>query len=497
MRFRLQQLFILTAISALLGACGGSDTRAPTQPHVIWITAGDLALEDLSVYGGPIPTPNMERIAALGVTFDTAYAAAAQAGPARAALVTGRYPQRFGFTYDLGPVRPAMVASSGMPDNAEMIQDRLRALGYTTALFGSWSLGARTEFYPMRRGFDDFWGTLGDSTSYIAPRAENAVFTKTPNYRLPPSRSRFDMVFVGPMADTVQNFKRYLTDDMGEEVARYIRLHFAGDITTREAETAAQDAPKPLFLWASFHAPRVPLTALKSDFDGLPDLGSEERNTYGAMVRALDRNIGLILDTLEDSGALEDAIIVFSADRGCDAVAGTCPCGTLRGGASSFREGGIRIPLIVTFPGGEQAGTRIDLPIISLDIAATVMDYADLEDRLIPEFEGRSLREILDGKTRRFETRPLYWEQTPLIAIRMDGKKLLQDGQNNRAALYDLTTDPREQTDLADDNRYLVSDLETRLSVWQQSNIFPAWETSKYEPLMICGETEFVVQADR
>lgn len=481
---------LVVTFGALLASCGESDTQQQAQPHVILITAGDLSPSDLSVYGGPISTPNIDRIAQKGILFTQGYAAAAHAGPSRAALASGQYPQRFGFMFDTGPVRPTIRDATGVPDTVTLVQERLRALGYQTAMFGSWNLGARPEFYATQRGFDYFWGTLGDSTAYIAPREDGVVFTKTARYRLPPSRSRFNTVFEGAAADTVNNNKRYLTDDMGDEVSSYIERF------VRRDDTGVSGAA-PLFLWAAFHAPRTPLTALEQDFDDLPDLGSKERNTYGAMVRALDRNVGKILDALDAAGAADNTLIVFTADRGCDALAGTCPCDTLRGGAPSLRQGGLIVPFIVAFPGGAQAGTSADVPVMPFDITATMMDYADPQDRLLPEFDGRSLTELLEGKLGRFQQRPLFWQQTPLIAMLMNGQKLVATGDDNQPELYDLTVDPQEGNDIASANAYAISDMETRLDVWQQANTYPKWASSTYKSHTICGTKEFIIEPPR
>ncbi|MEM7570216.1 MAG: sulfatase-like hydrolase/transferase [Pseudomonadota bacterium] len=488
-------------VTALLSACGETETAEESQPHIILITAGDVSVEDISAYGGPIPTPNIERLAKRGILFTKGYAAAAQAGPSRAALMSGQYPQRFGFMFDTGTVRETIKGSFGVQNTDRLLQERLRTLGYETALFGSWNLGAREEQYPMLRGFDYFWGTLGDNTTYIAPRAPGVVFTKSSNYRLPPSRSRFNAVFAGGSAETVKNTSRYLTDDMGAEVVRYINKFHRKSVAKGPSQTpsvqSASGSQNPLFLMAAFHAPRAPLTALKSDFEGLPDLGSQERNTYGAMVRAVDRSIGRILDALDKTGMSDNALIIFTADRGCDALVNTCPCETLRAGASTFYEGGLRVPYIVAFPGGGSSGLESSAPVMPFDITATIMDYADPQDRLLPEFDGRSLTEIMNGKAGRFEKRPLFWQQTPLIAVLMDGKKLIRNGESNVAELYDLTNDPGEQNDIASTNSYIVSDMETRLDVWQQTNTFPGWETANYGARPVCGRREFVANTRR
>lgn len=496
------RFIIKTAVAmvlSLIAACGEETQEASKQPHIVVITAGDLAVDDLGTYGGPIPTPNMDRLAARGILFTRGYAAAAHPGPSRAALASGQYPQRFGYMYETGPVRTAMRDERGMPDTVTMVQERLRSLGYETAMFGAWNLGGRPGQYATQRGFDYFWGTLGARTTYIGPRIEGTVFAKTAQFRLPPSRSRFDTVFSGARADKVNNVKEYLTDSMGEAVVEYI-ARFArvnADVPASSELEADQDDTSPLFLWAAFHAPRTPLTALEEDFQGLPDLGSKQRNTYGAMVRALDRNIGRILDSLEASGMLEDTLLVFTADRGCDALAGTCPCTGLRAGAPTFREGALRVPFIVSFPGAVSAQTRVDVPVMPFDITATIMDLADPEDRLLPEFDGRSLTELLGGNLGRFKQRALYWQQNPLLAVLMNNQKMTRNGESNVAELYDLSNDPAEKNDIASINSFTVSDFETRLDTWQQANSFPLWDDIDYGAMTICGAREFGIKAPR
>lgn len=497
--FSISRIAVLAAIG-LLVSCGEEAAEPMRQPTVILITAGDIALEDLSPYGGPIAMPNLDRLAAMGTVFDRAYSASTQAGPARAALATGQYPQRFGFHYDMGTVRESLTAKSGIPDDITLLPARLQSFGYTTMLFGSWQLGAAPPFYPMFRGYDVFWGTLGANTSYTVPRRADTSFARTAKYRLPPSRSRFNTIFTGEKADTVPNTSRYLTDDMGDEVAREIARAFRADALQPQAQAATPSntpqasARKPFFLWAAFHAPREPLTAIKADMEGLESLGSKNRQVYGGMIKALDRNIGKILDALEAQGALEDTMIIFTADRGCDSAAQTCPCGTLRGGAPTFREGGLRVPLIISMPSTFQAGSRLADPVISMDIPATIIALSDPEQRLVPELDGVDLTRTLKDPSKSMRKRILFWDQFPFSAAIRGTTKILLDGTSSRAKLYDLAADPGELEDGAEEDFYTVSEIETKLDLWRDNNTIPAWEGYKSAPMQICGREEHGLQ---
>lgn len=482
---------LVAAFLVFLQACGGEDAAPFKQPSIVLITAGDIAFEDLGTYGGPIPTPNLDRLAATGTVFTNAYAAAAQPGPARAALASGRYPQRFGYQFDTGGVRKTITERSGMPDSVVLLPELLQALGYRTAMFGSWHLGAAPNFYPMFRGFDSFWGTLGASTAYTQPRKDSAVFVQTDNYRLPPSRSRFNTVFAGRQAETVNNTGLYLTDDMGDQVVAEIDDKMA----PQPADTAAVEVNPPLFLWASFHAPREPLTALKSDIASLEDFsGSAARKAYAGMIVALDRNVGKILDALEAQGQLDQTLVIFTADRGCDAAVNTCPCKSLRGGAPSFREGGLRVPLIMSLPSQFAGGNIVSASVMAIDITPTVIALANSKPRFMTDVDGVDLRNALQGDASRLRGRTIFFEQYPLAAAIYGNNKLLLDGQSNSAKLYNLAQDPGEATDLASGDVYTVSELETKLDVWRQSNTYPLWEGYNTETMRICGADEQVLR---
>lgn len=489
-------------LMALAGCTDAPLPPPPPPPHIVLITAGDIALEDISPYGGPIQTPNLERLAALGSVFERAYSAAVQPGPARAALASGRYPQRFGYHFDTQSVRRSVREQTGIPNGVQLISQRLRRYGYRTAHVGSWHLGAAPNFYPTYRGYDSFWGTLGASTAYIAPRAKKTVFAQTPRFPRPPVRLRFDRVYTGQRADVVDNDDAYLTDDMGDYIVRELEAGLAAvppalalDDSTGQA--VASEQPAPMFLWAAFHAPRQPLTALRSDMAGLPALGSQQRQVYGAMIKALDRNIGKILDALERSGALEDTLIIFTADRGCDGLAGTCPCGTLRGGSPNFHEGGLRVPLIIAMPGRFASGQRIDAAVISMDVTATMNALGDPQQRYPVKLDGIDLSPLLADNSietaGQLKRRRLFWQQHPFSAVLSADIKYVANAIEELPELYDLSADPGERRNIARRQKVQSADLAASLSAWQQGNMPPVWQGYSQARAPICGRQESIL----
>jgi len=476
--------------AVLLAGCSGDDgNQARQRPHVLLISAGDIALEDLSVYGGPIPTPNLQRIADLGTVFDRAYSASPQSTAARAALATGRYPGRLDGQFHISSVEQSIKNGAGVPKTVPLISERLKRIGYQTVHVGSWNLGAASAFYPTNRGYDRFWGTLGASTAYIMPRARSARFAPTDAYRRPPIRSRFDTVYTGPRADPVANTATYLTDDMGDEIVRQLKAALS------PVEEAQEASRTPLFLWAAFHAPRQPLTARRKDTYGLRGMKSKQRQIYAAMIKALDRNIGKVLDALDSLDALQNSLIIFTADGGCDAKAGTCPCATLRAGAPSLHEGGLRVPLIMAQPARFAGKNRTDTPVISMDVTATILAVANPGEHLDPTLDGQDLSPLANGA--KLSPRRVYWQQGSSTAVVSGAMKLFDAGDGAGASLYDLKIDPSETRDIARRQTVQSADMAASLVQWQEGNVAASGEGFEPHTINICGRSETILAPAR
>lgn len=234
--------------SASAGAVlpGTPDSRrgAAARPNIILILADDLGYADISVYpGGRFPTPNIERIARDGVLFADGYATAPVCGPSRAGLLTGRYQQRFGFEYNDGPAKRDVRRGLGLATGELTLAQLLQRAGYHTGMIGKWHLGSAPQFYPLRRGFDEFVGFLPGQSSYIDPRLPGVHMSYGP--------LGDDVIQdLHPRRSVVHNERQYLTDYFGDRAARFIRDHSQAD--------------QPYFLYLAFNAPHAPHTVTTS-----------------------------------------------------------------------------------------------------------------------------------------------------------------------------------------------------------------------------------------
>ncbi len=198
----------------------------PRKPNILIILADDLGYGELSCQGNPqIPTPNIDSIARNGVRFTSGYVSGPYCSPTRAALLTGRYQQRFGHEFNPGPVGSESGAF-GLPRNEPTLAERLKPAGYATGMFGKWHLGMRPELRPNQRGFDEFFGFLGGAHPYLnaRPKSANPILRGTT-----------------PVASI-----DYTTDSFGDEAARFIEAH----------------AGEPWFVYLPFNAVHAPLQAL-------------------------------------------------------------------------------------------------------------------------------------------------------------------------------------------------------------------------------------------
>ncbi|RME65689.1 MAG: sulfatase, partial [Alphaproteobacteria bacterium] len=348
------------AACMLAAACErpqGPNPADAWKPNIIVIAADALSPTVLSVYGGPVPTPNLDRLAREGVVFTRGYSAAAASGPARAALMTGRYPQRFGFEFDHGPAQRAARERLGLPPGIETVAQIVQQAGYNTYAVGVWHLGGNTEFYPTKRGFHDFFGVLSGETAYISPRAPDLHFAPTKRHPVPPARPWHHQVVRGPASQHVLNDDVYLTDALGEAAVDFVRAN--GD--------------RPFFLYLAFNAPGEPLSVTTRYYQRFAHVADDKLRVYYAMISAMDDAIGRLLAMVDSLKKTDNTLVVFTAATGCAAQAGVCACQPLRGGQPSFYEGGVRVPLIMRWPAALPAGARYDGLVSTIDIAPTAL----------------------------------------------------------------------------------------------------------------------------
>ena len=388
----------------------------PRKPNVVVIVADDLGYADVGFHGcRDIPTPHLDSLARSGVRFTDGYASSPVCSPTRAGLLTGRYPQRFGFG-DGGFLAPGQE----LPPSEASLAELLGAAGYVTGLVGKWHLGKAPEFHPSRHGFDAFFGILGGARYYI-PMTE-------------PDSSPFARAFREPILRGHEPVDPppYLTDALGDEAVSFIRRHQA----------------RPFFLYLAFNAVHVPLQATDAYLRRIAGITDTARRTYGAMLVALDDAVGRVIETLHAGGLERDTLIIFLSDNGGHPIANAARNAPLRGEKSTLYEGGIRVPFLMSWPGRIPAGGTIAEPVISLDILPTALGAADVAPPPERPLDGVNLLPYLAGAIPSPPRATLFWRYDGHRAVRHGRWKWIAPA-GERAGLYDLSADDAESNDLS------------------------------------------------
>jgi arylsulfatase A-like enzyme len=343
--------------------------QAADKPNVILILSDDLGYADLGVQGcTDIPTPNIDKIGKEGVRCTTAYSNGSFCTPTRAALMSGCYQHRFGVE-DLEVALPLVVKT---------LPDRLRDAGYTTGLVGKWHLGAKPDYRPNDRGFDHFYGFHGGGHQYIMEPVGKG------EYHAPIFRNR------EALKET-----RYLTDAFGDEAAAFVK--------------SQRGATKPFFLYLAFNAVHSPLQAIEKYEKRFAGINDPKRRTYAAMLSAMDDAVGAMLTELDAIGQRDNTLVIFTNDNGGPTTRNAVNASRntpLRGSKCETFEGGIRVPLVMRWPGKIQPGTTYGEPVISFDLTATVLAAAQA-DRA--DTDGVPLLPYLKGDMKTVPHERLFW----------------------------------------------------------------------------------------
>ena len=459
------------------------------RPNVVLILADDLGYADVSAYGSRLRTPNIDRIGREGAVFTQGYVTTPVCSPSRAALLTGRYQQRYGFEYNAR--QAADVPDVGLIAAERTIADYLGDAGYATGMVGKWHLGFKEEHYPTNRGFDEFYGHLSGATIFVNVASRGAVSlppdaarrerhpgdprtdlvvrgTEPPS---PPDRRRGNRILRGSDAAVVQE-SGYITDVFGDEAVDFIDRH----------------RDEPFFLYVPFNAPHSPFQVTEEYYDRFPDTESALQRIYFGMIAALDDAVGRILDALDAHALADDTLVIFLSDNGCAAYfQGLCSCDPLSGGKLTYYEGGVRVPYVLRWPGRVRAGTRVDEPVSALDVLPTVLAAAEAAAPADTDLDGFDLGPLLDGSPRRGHAR-FVWRNYPTVAVRRDTMKLIKPHQDRPGGfLYDLAADPREQDDLAAAHPDVVAALEADIEDWRAIAVEPLWTRRPPVTYSVCG----------
>ncbi len=442
------------AVLALLLLAPPTLTAAEEKPveaakpfNILFILIDDLGWMDLACQGNKlVETPNIDRLATQGMRFTDAYAAAPVCSPTRAAIMTGKAPARLKITNHI-PDRPQFTPPNAKLDPAEVfdrlslqettIAERLQEAGYATGFFGKWHLAGRgnPDFYPEHQGFDLNVGgcAFGGPPTFFDP------------YRIPTIKDR--------------RKGEYLPDRLADETIDFIR-------TNREKRFAA-------FLWNyTVHWPMEAPESLLTKYADRKGPGLNDTR-YGAMIEAMDTSIGRVLEELDRLELANNTLVIFTSDNG--GFAGVSDNRPLRTAKGHLYEGGIRVPLIVRWPGQAAERTICDTPVISMDFYATLLDAAKVKRSDSESPDGISLMPLLHGhgeldRDAIYFHYPNYaWHRSNRLggAIR-DGKyKLIERFDDNSVELYDLKSDLSEKHNLAEDMPDVANRLRQKLVAWR------------------------------
>jgi arylsulfatase A-like enzyme len=446
---------LLTRRNFLLTAGAAAASRIPAQTaerpwNVVFILIDDMGWTDLSCYGSTFyRTPNIDRLAKEGMRFTNAYAACPVCSPTRASILTGKYPARLHITdWIPGLVPPGMAMrepewTKQLPLEETTIAEALKARSYRTGAIGKWHLGGR-DYYPEKQGFDKNVG----GTSEPQP----------PKYFAP---YNIETLPEGPAGE-------YLTDRLATESLRFLD------------ETGKQ----PFFLYLAHFAVHMPIQAKKDLTEAYEDRirpgQSQSHPVYAAMVQSVDESVGALLRHLEQSGVADRTVVIFTSDNGGvikpQHITSMEP---LRGEKGTLWEGGIRVPLIVKWPGIARPGSVCDVPVSSPDYFPTIAEIAGAR---LPEggLDGTSIVPLLRG-SRSLKRDTLYWHYPhynlhqalvplrPSGAIRKGDFKLIEQYEDGSLELYNLRSDIGERFNLAYSHPQKAEELRNDLHAWLRS----------------------------
>ena len=453
------------ALLLIVSPCGHADT--PAKPNIIFMLADDLGYGDLGCYGQKeIETPRLDRMAAEGIRFTDFYAGSTVCAPSRSVLMTG---QHMGHTHVRGNASGPDMSKQSLRDEDVTVAEVLKAAGYTTALCGKWGLGDEApggrSGLPRRQGFDFAYGYLNQVHAHnYYPEFLWRDETKEPLRNVV---QRMDREYGGFRGGRATKKVDYSHDLIADEAMQFIK------------QSAADSAP--FFLYLAMTIPHANNEATKMIGDGqeVPDYGQYADRSWSnpdkgqaAMISRMDADIGRILDLLDDLGIAENTVVMFSSDNGPHNEGGHHPelfdpAGPLQGMKRDLYEGGIRVPMIVRWPGITPAGMTSDHIGYFGDLMATVCDLSGAERpgnidsvSFAPTITGDS-----DSQARH---KYLYWEfyeRGGKQAVRSENWKAIRmPWQTGKTQLFDLSDDVGEANDIADQHPDLVERLESMMA---------------------------------
>lgn len=450
--------------ATILSPPAGQQTDNP-MPNIIFVLADDLGWTDVNSFDplkrGYYETPNIDKLAEQGMKFYQAYTNAANCSPTRAALMSGQYyPNQPIYTVGTpkqGKLIPAPNAHV-LPLEKITIAEVLKQAGYRTAFIGKWHIGNPPETGPKQQGFAINVGgyKAGDPNAW-----KGGYFQPNNNPYIHDAKKG-----------------EYLTDYLTRKGVEFIQDY--------------QDVP--FYLQLSYYTPHSPYQApetLVEKYKQKQGRLGHNNPVYAAMIESLDHGVGQLMDVLDDLGIAENTIVIFYSDNGGrggygflgheeENITSNFP---LKGGKTTFYEGGIRVPLIVRWPEVIEPGTQSEEPVISIDFYPTLLDAAGLDKPKNYALDGLSLLPLFKNSCDTLKRKSLYWHfpgyplniwrTTPVSVIRTGPWKLMKFYETGQAELYNLRIDIGEQYNLADELPEIRQKLQHQLENWLELNNAP------------------------
>jgi arylsulfatase len=441
-----RRTFLRTAAAAAAGIpIIPVSSRASTRPPNIIVIAGDdLGYGDLSCYGSSIATPNIDSIAQQGAQFFQCNSASPVCSPARAGILTGRYPTRYGMPRVLDT-----TDTYGLPASETTIPQMLKSSGYATMAVGKWHLGSVQPYLPINKGFEEWYGIPYSIDQGNRPLMHNTDVVEAP-------------------ADLTSLTQRY---------------------TQQAVSFISRASGSPFFLYLAHSFPHIPLAASQ------PFLGKSFQGLYGDVVQEIDWSTGQVLQALRATGVDNNTLVIFTSDHGPWYQGSP---GGLRGRKGETFEGGTRVPFLARFPGYIPAGTTSHAVVSTLDILPTVASLTGSAPPPLP-LDGIDLNQVLTGRTKDVSRDAfLYFNDIYLQAARLGNWKLHVTRFNTPAfmqppacgklslplpapEMYDVVMDPDEGHDRADRNPANVAQIRSRMDALMQTfppDIQNAWAST-------------------
>jgi arylsulfatase A-like enzyme len=356
----------------------------------------------------------------------------------------------------------------GIPTSEITLAQLLHDHGYHTVGLGKWHLGEAPPMRPEKRGFDEYLGFLAGGSMYLDPDDPNGVGSQQDFD--PIDKFLWANLRCGVRWNGSPQFKPdvYMTDYLAREAVHAIEAN----------------KTRPFFLYLAFNAPHTPLQATRADYDALPGIANHTLRVYAAMIRALDRGVGQVLDSLRANGLENDTLVMFVSDNGGANYIGLPDINKpFRGWKLTFFEGGVHTPFFAKWPARLPHGVRYDAPAAHVDVFATAAAAAGAPlpaDRVI---DGVDLVKRVRGEPDPHRRDAIYWRSGHYRSILAQGWKLQSSERPKKTWLFDLNTDPTERKNLAESRPDKVAELEAKLADLDGQMAKPLW------PALIEGPT--------